>query len=328
MTRELKLALIIGVTLVLGVAVLISDHLAVGRRPKVIDQVASQPAMTPSTPAAAPEPEPLQVPTANPKETPGESSPVFAKGDSSQPEIIRQLTKASANAEDHSALRNEVVNRGGSIEDGKVKLPLPPAADIRETSTLGTGTGGRAGWATSRVDFSSPVSKRAAADARIAPTYTILPGDSAFKLAKQYLGDGKHWKKLVDANPKAFSPDGQVHVGAKIVIPLIESGKPGNPSPSNTTPGSLKANAIRLGAADPVAPNMANVDIGNAKARKVAGAAKAASYTVKKGDTLSGIARRELGSVNRADEIIEMNKGIIKDPDSLPLGLAIKLPTL
>ena len=50
------------------------------------------------------------------------------------------------------------------------------------------------------------------------------------------------------------------------------------------------------------------------------------SYTVKAGDTLNRIAKRELGSYNRWREIYEANKDKIKNPDELQVGMVITIP--
>jgi nucleoid-associated protein YgaU len=50
------------------------------------------------------------------------------------------------------------------------------------------------------------------------------------------------------------------------------------------------------------------------------------SYTVKKGDTLSEIAQRELGAASRWKEIFEANRGTISDPDKIFPGQVLTLP--
>jgi nucleoid-associated protein YgaU len=57
-----------------------------------------------------------------------------------------------------------------------------------------------------------------------------------------------------------------------------------------------------------------------------AAALKTRPYTVKKGDSLAAIAQRELGTVKRAREIVELNKKVIKNPDNVPLGATIQIP--
>ena len=50
------------------------------------------------------------------------------------------------------------------------------------------------------------------------------------------------------------------------------------------------------------------------------------TYTVKKGDTLSEIAKDHLGKASRYPEIFEMNKPMLKDPDKIYPGQVLRLP--
>jgi nucleoid-associated protein YgaU len=50
------------------------------------------------------------------------------------------------------------------------------------------------------------------------------------------------------------------------------------------------------------------------------------TYTIKKGDTLSAIAKREYGKAQEWHAIFEANRDIIKDPDKIFPGQTIKLP--
>lgn len=52
----------------------------------------------------------------------------------------------------------------------------------------------------------------------------------------------------------------------------------------------------------------------------------ASTYTVKKGDTLSRIAKKELGSYHRYQEIYNSNRGTIKNPDVLTVGSQLVIP--
>ena len=50
------------------------------------------------------------------------------------------------------------------------------------------------------------------------------------------------------------------------------------------------------------------------------------SYVVVKGDTLSGIAKREYGNANKWRTIYEANKDLINDPDLIFPGQKLKVP--
>jgi nucleoid-associated protein YgaU len=58
-----------------------------------------------------------------------------------------------------------------------------------------------------------------------------------------------------------------------------------------------------------------------------AGAGAAAkSYTVKAGDTLSGIAKAQLGDANAYMKIFEANKDQLSDPDKIKPGQVLRIP--
>ena len=56
-------------------------------------------------------------------------------------------------------------------------------------------------------------------------------------------------------------------------------------------------------------------------------APRAATYTVKSGDTLSKIAREHLGDANAYMKIFEANKDQLSDPDTITPGQVLKIPT-
>src|SRR5262245_42631568 len=57
-----------------------------------------------------------------------------------------------------------------------------------------------------------------------------------------------------------------------------------------------------------------------------AAAAAAKTYTVKAGDTLSGIAKSQLGDANAYMKIFNANSDQLSDPDKIKPGQVLKLP--
>jgi len=50
------------------------------------------------------------------------------------------------------------------------------------------------------------------------------------------------------------------------------------------------------------------------------------TYTVQKGDSLSKIAKNELGDANAWNSIFEANRNVLDDPDKIFPGQTLKLP--
>jgi nucleoid-associated protein YgaU len=63
-----------------------------------------------------------------------------------------------------------------------------------------------------------------------------------------------------------------------------------------------------------------------AKAPAAAATSAAATYTVKAGDTLSKIAKTQLGDANAYMEIFNANRDLLKDPNLIQPGQVLKIP--
>ena len=53
-------------------------------------------------------------------------------------------------------------------------------------------------------------------------TYTVKKGDTLWDISRKYYGDGRKWRKLLDANPNCLTRPGDVktlRIGAVLVIP-------------------------------------------------------------------------------------------------------------
>lgn len=65
---------------------------------------------------------------------------------------------------------------------------------------------------------------------------------------------------------------------------------------------------------------------GGAAASVAPGASGARTYTVKPGDTLSGIAKQQLGDGNAYMKIFEANRDQLSDPNKIKPGQVLKIP--
>ena len=71
---------------------------------------------------------------------------------------------------------------------------------------------------------------------------------------------------------------------------------------------------------------VADIQVTGGPAAGAAAPAAAKTYTVKAGDTLSGIAKEHLGSAGAYMKIFELNKDQLSDPDKIKPGQVLKLP--
>ena len=71
----------------------------------------------------------------------------------------------------------------------------------------------------------------------------------------------------------------------------------------------------------------ADIKVDPAAAQK-ATATSGKTYTVKAGDTLSKIAKEQLGDANAYNEIFNANRDQLTDPDKIKPGQVLKIPSL
>lgn len=123
--------------------------------------------------------------------------------------------------------------------------------------------------------------------------YTIQPGDSFNLLAEVYYGSQSYAGFLMRANPHVSDPK-RLRVGTEIFIPELP-----------------KKEALR-----------ARTSAG----LRVSGRQTGRTYIVAPGDSLTGIAEKQLGATARWKELYELNKDVIKNPDVLRAGVVLVLP--
>lgn len=122
-----------------------------------------------------------------------------------------------------------------------------------------------------------------------ATTYTVKKGDTLSGIAAKFYGDANAWQKIAAAN--GLKNPNALQIGQVLVIPNVSSSTQPKPPAENTD------------SKPPASP---------------------ATYTVKKGDTLSGIAAKLLGDSSKWPTIAQANG--IKDPSKLQVGQVLKIP--
>ncbi len=334
MTRELKLALIVGFTLVLVVTVLISDHLSKARQTKldtgnaqltvapaqwprevggaapsgsgVMNPVPGPLAQIPESKPAEPAPADRRVADATPREpNPEPLLPPSPNEPKPSPESVPELRLGRSN----DPLIDEIKARGGTVdESGAFKLPVTARVDRTPT--------GNTPPPQDKLSPPTPAPKTTPALTPGEQSYTIAPGDSVTKIAAKFYGDGKHWRKLAEFNPGRIGANGEVRAGQAIRVPTAEV-LLGKPAPTPAKPADPK-----LAKNDPKKPaDKKSTD------KKLPDPPKPPkTYVVQKGDSLGSIAQKTLGSSKKLGELLAANSDVIDDEDNVPAGTVLKIP--
>ncbi len=135
----------------------------------------------------------------------------------------------------------------------------------------------------------------------VAPTgdqvHHAQPGDTLSGIAQKYYGDRNYWRTIYQANrDKMDSPD-VVRTGVRLVIPKRADRRA--PAEHRTFPPSHEQPRRATGYRD---------------------------YRIQPGDTLSQLAQRFMGSQRHTDDLYELNRDVIDDPDTLVVGKTLRVP--
>lgn len=329
MTREHKLAMIVGFALVLVVGVLVSDHLSGARKARManVDMAGQEIAGGEVDVAFGRKPEaPPQIQIAKRPEASFDTPTRDA--DLAEAEVPADRFAVAPSVEPGRALDT------GAITFGETRAQLPPTAMATESAprgdiVMGTPSTTIPGFdrvpGEQRLDSISPLGvereianlTNPAEELVTAPapktektkTRTVKEGDTLWSIADDVYGDGKLHKKLAEFNKSRLGSSGQLRVGASIMIP-----------DKNVLLG--KAPASTQTAEAPKTEKQPNSIAQKTEAAKKPGKN---TYVVKAGDTLGAIAKRELGSTGRWEEILEANPDL-DDENSIRAGMTIKIP--
>ena len=142
-------------------------------------------------------------------------------------------------------------------------------------------------------------------------TYKVQPGDTLIRIARKLWGrehEGKY-TLIFQANRDKLKDASTLSPGQELAIPALQETPrpappppPARPTPARYTEVTLGALAQRFGAGQ--------------------------LYTVRAGDSLPDIARREMGDDSRETvwKLYEANRERIRDPNELPAGLKLRIP--
>jgi nucleoid-associated protein YgaU len=308
MTREQKLALILGFAIVLIVGVLVSDHLSgahrsgdgVAHRDLIAEPDAALALGRPGTTTTA---DPRLMPGADgivsraqqQQLDPGLHTPELSPTRNARP--LDQIAAAPNRNTGRTLLEqgvraiNDQIDQfnanppGAALQTRTIVMGEPPVAELRRRapdngSTVGSGDG--------RV----PVR-----------THTVRSGESLWSIAQQYYSDGSLHRKLAGFNADRVAESGDIRIGQTLLIPAK------NDLDADPDRGWVRVEQSRARSTPQDPPR-----------------AQPRTYIVESGDTLSEIAQAQLGSAKRWRDILEANADTLDGPGDLWVGMTLTLP--
>ncbi len=126
-------------------------------------------------------------------------------------------------------------------------------------------------------------------------TYTVERGDTLWKIAVKFYGDGNQWRKIYEDNRNVLSDPNKIYAGQVLVIRLADSAE-----------GQDGAAAGQ----------------GNGAGSSAAGG----TYTVQPGDSLWKIAAKVYGNGRRWRQIYEANADRLPDASRIYAGQVLVIP--
>ncbi len=334
MTREQKLALVLGFAAVLVVGLLISDHLAAARSADLEDAPHDATVMVDASEGQALR-RVVTLPDAEDhyrgrpftrmaEQKPAEAALTSPGAVSNEP-IVSQAVVASANEQPPIAtivpdepIRLVLGAGGGVIDPAQPKRAdsvLERVGDsvahgaeavangVRKITSLASGTplGGMV-----QLD-GEPVSREVSTTPLVVQHH-VQPNESLYKIAAMYYGDGNQWRRIAKDNAGRVGEDGAVREGVtlRILDPKVGAAPDQAVARAAVKPEFKLEPKIEAGAIKPQGPM---------------------TYTVKPGDTLGEISQKLLGTMRRQHELIALNRSVLKDPDHLRAGMVLTLPS-
>ncbi|MCC6579570.1 MAG: LysM peptidoglycan-binding domain-containing protein [Phycisphaeraceae bacterium] len=155
--------------------------------------------------------------------------------------------------------------------------------------------------AASATPASATASTPASSSSTSGTRYIVVePGQTLSIIAEEHLGASKRWDEILAANRDTLKSPDQLKVGMKLRLP-------------EKATGGFLDHAATTGGPTPSA--------------KPATAKPVNTYTIRTGDTLVTISRVTLGDGKHWRRIYELNRDQLSDPDSIEVGMTLKVPS-
>jgi len=289
MTRENKLALIVGFSLLLVVAILLADHLSPAQQGEMAT-------LEPSN-AAAPD---ITLP-------PGSGDP-YRRQFGSETSLVEANRLANREVtlfgQPQGLIQTESPVGGGVAPPERGTNHPDPDLDSSRAERFEQERSG-VGDQREVIDMrgaTGPILPAPRDDRAGATRYLIKDGDTLYGLCRRYYSDGSLHEALKKFNADVVPASRRLQIGMTLLIPSREVLMGG------TSPSPVREQAAPAPSAAP-AQNVKTTD-----------------YTIREDDRLWDIAKKHLGKGGRWQEIVALNRDIIKNPDVLPIGKTIRIP--
>lgn len=179
--------------------------------------------------------------------------------------------------------------------------------------------------------------------------YTVKAGDHFTKIATREYGDVSMAAMIAKANPDVDPTKLQAgktvltlprpqHIAAPNTVVEFAANVVGGPvgaaadvSRVVSSPGTDVKKTVAPAGTTPKRPAFITASYLKANLASLSSQAKVRggkTYRTKAGDTLNGIALKQLGSARHADAIRRANASVIKDPKKLPQNVVLNLPAI
>lgn len=301
MARETKIAMLIGLGVILLIGIIISDHLATVQGTGGGQSIAEFGQRTNQALGEAENPEEarrdaevaaervsaeLERAIPRPEELDGETEPPSGSYDAPPPQDLRamRIDPRRASRRDREGDSRQATDAARSAStDASRDLEFSRDARTRSDPEQPEQPPSRA----------SASSETPSAGGQV--IHYVEAGESLYDVAEKYLGDGGKWRAIVEANREAVPDPDLVTAGLRLVIPA--------------SPDAVPRRAAGRAASESAESEPPK------------------TVKVQPGDTLFEIAKAYLGSGERWREIIAVNDEL-QDPTDLRSGMSITLPPL
>ncbi len=246
-----------------------------------------------------------------------------------QEDEVEEPVEATAIEPSQAVAQEPAQSQTANAPDVRLTIPLPSIEALLQHLTSGMESQ-KEQEATVSMDVPQPATRQPADTAaqakpvrptatKAAPkTYVVADGESLASVAKKAYGPEEGNKlvnvqRIYEANRNILKSPDEVKVGQKLVIPPLPQPASGPKKPEEVLSAALFKFRTESGAkpAPTGAPSKPQ---------------EGRWYVVQDGDSLWKIAVSQLGSGARHEEIAKLNAELLKNKDSLDVGMRLRLP--